>query len=430
MYSIRLRGIYATALAALVLHHRWRVVQPTPELQPYLATDDRFAPFDLDIQSRPDKHGITAIGAPEPLDALKELFFAELLDVICVPALVEPGAIYLGIVHKRRAQGYEIDLGELTGFLPQTELARPLRRGEAIPVQIKELASPHPLVTTHLSVAGQFVVLSQEPGVGISKEITDPQERERLLALGQRSCTNGWGVIWRTSAYRRDSHELVREVKRLQRELPKLSDHPEEGIPGKLLPGQSALLVEFPGASKQALDQWRARLIPTELGYHAQQIAPITRNLAQGDPIAVEHVKVQGDLIVLTGRVVSASPQHITVRRDIKSPGLYDGLALPKEPGDYAVTEFRRNTWHYETRYYSCDGRLKGIYININTPIEIYSDRVRYIDLELDVVQRPGEPAQIIDEMEFLRIAPYVSRGALERARASAADCARLLDRV
>ncbi len=422
MYSIRLRGIYATSLAALALEHGWRVVQPPEELQSRVRSEDRFAPFDLEVRDRDDHQGVVVLGDTASVAAFRELLFAELPDVICVPALAELGAIYLGIVHKRRALGYEIDLGNFMGFLPKTELTHPLKKGEAIRVQIKEIAHAQPIVTTQLSLAGRFVVLSQEQGVGVSKEITDLQERERLLALGRKFCANGWGVIWRTSAYQKDLRDLKSEIEILQRELPTLEGHPEEGIPGKLRPGQMTLICEFPGSSKHVLDQWRAHFVPTEPGYHQSQVEQGNQNQPSvGQSVFIEHVKVPSELSVLMrGRVIAITPTSITVRREIKGMGLYDGLNIPKELGDYAVTEFHRGAWHYETRYYSRDGLLKGIYVNINTPIEIYADRVRYVDLEIDIVRSPSERAQIIDEPKLEQLAQYVSPNLVQRARAVA----------
>ncbi len=430
MYSIRLRGIYAVALAALLREHGWRVVQPPPELQTITEVADRFAPFDLEVKDRDDRQGVIALGTADAVHALKELLFAELPDVICVPAPAELGAIYLGIVSKQRAWGYEIDLGNLRGFLPNVELDRPVKKGQALHVQVKDLAHSQPIVTTKLSVAGRFVVLSQEQGVGISKEITDSEERERLFSLGRKFCANGWGVIWRTSAYRRDIRDLQEEIQRLRHQLSTLESHPDEGIPGKLVAGQTTMMIEFPGASKQTLDRWRACLIPTEPGYHQHcahptgQAQPIV-----GQRIIIEHIKARSELsVTLIGHITHGSPQRLTVRREIKSLGLYDGLDIPKEPGDYALTEFSCGAWHYETRYYARDGALKGVYVNINTPIEFYADRVRYVDLEIDVVQRPGEPAQIIDEHDLQRLAPYVSPQLIRRARTLAAECAQMLN--
>ncbi len=434
MHSIRLRGIYATALAALTRAHGWKVVQPTEELQPYTDPEDRFAPFDLDVRDRDDKQGILAVGAEASLNVLKELFLAELPDAIASPAFTELGAIYLGVVHRKRSWGYEVDLGGMMGFLPQTELTCPLKKGEAIRVQIQDIAHHQPIVTTHLSLAGLFAVLSQENGVGISKEITDSHERKRLLTLGRKCVANGWGVIWRTGACGRDARELQGEIKRLQRELHRLEGHPEEGIPGQLRAGQPTLLFEVPGASKQTLDRWRARLVPTEPGYHQHQVEQarhkrVGASPAIGDTVAIEHVKVSTELsVVMSGLVVEAVPHRLTVRRDIRGKGQYDGLGVPKELGDYALSEFCAGSWKYETRYYTREGRLKGIYVNVNTPIEIYSDRVRYVDLELDVVQRPGEQASIVDEPDLQQTAHLLSPQLLARARAVASECVQLLN--
>lgn len=353
MYSIRLRGIYATALAALTLDHGWKVVQPTEELQPYTDPEARFAPFDLEVRNRDDKQGILTVGAEAPLNVLKELFLTELPDAVAYPASTELGAIYLGVVHKKRSWGYDVDLGGMMGFLPKTELTCPLKKGEAIRVQIQDVAHPQPIVTTQLSLAGLFAVLSQENGVGVSKEITDAHERKRLLTLGRKCVANGWGVIWRT------------------------------------------------GASP-----------------------------ALGDTIAIEHVKVSTELsVVMSGLVVETAPQRVTVRREIRGQGQYDGLGVPKELGDYALSEFCAGSWKYETRYYTREGQVKGIYANVNTPIEIYSDRVRYLDLELDVVQRPGEQASIVDEPDLQHVAHLLSPGVLARARAVAAECVQLLNK-
>jgi Ribonuclease G/E len=103
----------------------------------------------------------------------------------------------------------------------------------------------------------------------------------------------------------------------------------------------------------------------------------------------------------------------VELEREIKSPGLYDGLGVAKEPGDRAVTEFVPGRWWYKTRYLSPSGELKGEYYNINTPIEIYPDRIRYVDLELDLVRLPGGEMRLIDEAELDRA---LAKGWGERA--------------
>ena len=57
------------------------------------------------------------------------------------------------------------------------------------------------------------------------------------------------------------------------------------------------------------------------------------------------------------------------------------------------------------TDYYSREGHLKGTYVNINTGVEVYPSngnspgKIRYVDLEIDVVKAPTtEKTRIIDQ--------------------------------
>jgi predicted RNA-binding protein associated with RNAse of E/G family len=62
-----------------------------------------------------------------------------------------------------------------------------------------------------------------------------------------------------------------------------------------------------------------------------------------------------------------------------------------------AASETRSGEYFIETRYYSHKGKLKGTYFNINTPVEVYTSEVRYIDLELDVVLFPDGSYKLLD---------------------------------
>ena len=56
--------------------------------------------------------------------------------------------------------------------------------------------------------------------------------------------------------------------------------------------------------------------------------------------------------------------------------------------------------------YFSKDNQSKGIYWNINTPIELYIDpfRLQYVDLEIDLVKRKNGEIQILDEEKLERV--------------------------
>lgn len=54
---------------------------------------------------------------------------------------------------------------------------------------------------------------------------------------------------------------------------------------------------------------------------------------------------------------------------------------------------------------YEPDGRLRELYADISSPVELLNGEIRYIDHELDVSQYTGEKAQIIDQDEFAEAA-------------------------
>jgi len=80
--------------------------------------------------------------------------------------------------------------------------------------------------------------------------------------------------------------------------------------------------------------------------------------------------------------------------------GIYDGLNVKKEEGDYDIVEFDSRKWYQIHRYYNKDGKLKGIYVNISTPPELLRGKLRYLDLEVDVV-KVGDEVRIIDLEEL-----------------------------
>lgn len=185
--------------------------------------------------------------------------------------------------------------------------------------------------------------------------------------------------------------------------------------------------IEFPGATKAVLDGLRARVLPTMRNHHRLRIiaseyldliereverAPHRQNrlerefmnrflyqpLKKHGMVLLEHVKPEGEILKLReGEIVSLGEGKLIVRR-LFQQGRYDGLDLAIEPGDYGITEVIEDAWSLRHRYFSKGGELRGEYSNINTPIELYPDRIRYVDLHVDVVRRGKEAPKIIDQ--------------------------------
>ena len=123
--------------------------------------------------------------------------------------------------------------------------------------------------------------------------------------------------------------------------------------------------------------------------------------------LSIFHQKLTGKTIKLTPGSVhsvefdSGRPSLIVLKRKLRESGLYDGLNTPIEMGDYAISKYAIGSWYYISTYYSKKNELKGRYYNINTPIELSHQGIRYIDLEIDVVENMLGERKIIDQ-EYL----------------------------
>jgi len=202
--------------------------------------------------------------------------------------------------------------------------------------------------------------------------------------------------------------------------------------PATLLEGSHHVDVEFPALSKKKLDEIRGSVAPTLEGHHYYKTCEVNISSAldmaekllekggpreeveellkqtimagypvQGSAISIEHVKLDGKVFHLGKALIEAFNSHESVirfRRVFEKKGIYDGLKTEKEPGDYAVTEAKIGEWHFKTEYFSKDGRYKGTYINLNTPIELYPHGIRYVDLEVDVCIWPNGRVAKLDE--------------------------------
>lgn len=189
--------------------------------------------------------------------------------------------------------------------------------------------------------------------------------------------------------------------------------------------------VEFPSLSKSRLDELRSRVVPTLSRHHfyraaggefASAVAMAEKLLEAGrsreevesllketverlypveaDRVGVQHVKLNGTVLELGLGVIESydeAESTLRLRRSLRPGGLLDGLGLAKQTGDYAVTELKLGAWSLRTKYYSKGGCLKGSYLNVNTPVELYPAAVRYVDLELDVVVTPDGQVEVLD---------------------------------
>jgi protein associated with RNAse G/E len=214
--------------------------------------------------------------------------------------------------------------------------------------------------------------------------------------------------------------------------------------------------VEFPCLAKYQLDELRSRVVPTLFNHHRLRVIAseyvdliekkeladdpekretLSRDVEKrliwdtyrvGKELEIDHVKLDGRVISLSeGEILQADPGEkiLTLKRKrFKGRGKYDGLNILKAAGDYAITQVKEGDWFYTHNYFRRDGQPIGTYYNINTLVEFYPDRLRYVDLEIDVVCWPDGKIQIIDKEGLNRHwqVGYLSKALKEKAESTA----------
>jgi protein associated with RNAse G/E len=118
----------------------------------------------------------------------------------------------------------------------------------------------------------------------------------------------------------------------------------------------------------------------------------------EGSFVDVEHVKLGGIVFHLGQAIIECiDNERIKYSRIMRSDGYYDGLKVKKEAQDKAESDTKKGDWHIVTKYFSKDGKWKGTYINLNTPVEIYPNAIRYVDLEVDICLLPDGSVRVLD---------------------------------
>ncbi len=446
MIKARIRGIYSQSLTQILLQNHFEIVQPIPEVARRFGLPFRSEIPDVDIWDRSDLQGIVAIAYESILDRLSDVLRRRLGWVITRTPRVAKSSIYRGCVQGRdeKTGQTRIDLGSISGLLPD----RGLRRGEYVMVQVRahDYGRKAPVLSSSITIPGRAAVLLPEPVVRLSTKIKEQDKRRELAQLGRkiREHSDNWGILWRTSAKRLTDEELHNEIDDLldtaQQVYTKFSNIQGAGI---LFEGTSNADIEFPAEVKNALDKTRAKIKPTVNLHHFYKSAGyaplvdfaemiieerpdekkyITSKLEKifnrdmpkkDDPINIEHVKLDGRNIVLSrGRIIDVDQLVFKVRRQFRYTSRKlkilqdypDNVDVPRDEGDYAVTEVVPESMTLVTKYYSREGILKGTYINVNTGVEVYPcvgnspGRVRYIDLEIDIVAPENGEIRIIDQ--------------------------------
>jgi Ribonuclease G/E len=432
----RVRGIYSTALTKLLLENDFEIVQPSAKIKERFHLEENQETPDLTINDRRDRQGIYARGKAESVDIFCSILRSHLDDAVIRRWTFTIGGIYKGLVkHVDSATSVVlVDIGPAIGRISLEEVADV--KSKHVVVQARTgLGRRKPLLTTNITIPSKYAVLTFKHLVKVSKRLLDFKERSRLLQLGEKLVPPNWGILWRRTAANQTAEVLETEVSNLMKEGENVLKKAEQVEPPALLwEGSHLVNVEFPALSKAELDRMRGAVTPTmkkhhyykacggkvssalemaekllKKGYAYKDVEELLKQTVEkeyptiGSLIEIEHVKLDGKVFHL-GRALIQDIHHnsstvsVRLRRNFMKKGVYDGLKTPKEPDDYAVTEVKIGEWHFKTQYFSKHGQLKGTYVNLNTPVELYPYGIRYVDLEVDVCIWPNGRVEKLDE--------------------------------
>ena len=435
MYRVRVRGIYATAIS-LLLHEEGFLLSDVSEvLRSRLRIPESLAPPQVTVKSLDDdKDDVLVIGYPWEAGARVEEALRSSLPYITarrgrLGLYTVVDAVSLGGC-RARIEGLEAVVAS-DDCPPEGEVFR----ATVVKESLEKGSAPR--LRPGASVIGEYVIASA-PGSGtsFSEHIRDRELRTELMLKTIESVDiTRVHVRFRSNAKNAPVDRVVMEASRLAREVLGLSGEKPSGE-GIVRRGEYISILTLASPAKRVLDEYRRRVVTTITWHHSlkaggpeesmivdyseliassgscssdiggEALRFVSERLSTRPKASIRHKLPDGRAYTLGPyRVASVSSGggcvRLTLERTFRSGGVLDGLNVVKRPGDRGVTEVDTCSWITLHTYTSREGKLLGYYANINTPPEISSTGVRYLDLYIDVVRRPGEEPVVIDEEEL-----------------------------
>ncbi|RQG89098.1 DUF402 domain-containing protein [Natrarchaeobius halalkaliphilus] len=472
MTTVRIRGIYATAITRLLEQRGFEIAQASEPIRDRFDESFATAPADVTIDTTRDRQGLELSGVPEEVEAVATALEDVSIDTFRWADDVPRGAVFdAEVVAASGGSGAVVDLGDdRRGYLPYDAVDGYVDDGSRYRLQVHEPAPPwdddRPLVEPTLEARGDLCTLSRDRhGVSAAVRGARGDELVGMTDLLSIDRPEGWGVRWQPPAAEADletmTTALERGVERVRTLEDGLADAPgEPDEPDRLLAPGETEWIWFGRESRFELDDVRRDVETTMPGHHRTKAADraasaavdftesVTASIASDgafpsadsfpfetvarqfgptvdDRLEIGHGKPDGRLVSLgRGEVTDWGPDGtLTLERSMRGGGTYDALDVPKEDGDVAVTKFREGRWWYPTTYRTADGSTKGTYVNVCTPVELFPERIRYVDLYVDVIKRADGTVEVVDgdELEAAVDDGLVSEELSERARSVAA---------
>ncbi|WP_254543207.1 DUF402 domain-containing protein [Halomarina pelagica] len=456
--GVRVRGIYATALTRL-LREDYEVVQASEPIRDRFDDDLPARPAAVAIETTRDRQGVGVSGPAERVAVIAAELREVGVDALSWDDPGPEGAVFDAAVTDTRGGGAVLDLGEREGYLPFDRADGYVETGDAVRVQVRRGEPPWsdraPECATRIEIGNGLARLVR----GASGGASGGGASVDLASLLPTDPPEGWAVRWDERADAADLDALGAALANLDERAGRVDEAlaDEVDAPRRLTDGRATAWVWFGRESRFALDEHRRAVATTMPGHHRTKahasaasaavdfaeavcepggefpFSAVTRQFGprEGDTVALGHGKPDGRLLVLgRGEVTDYDPEGgITVEREMTPGGTYDALGVERRAGDVAVTKLKEGRWWYATVYRGADGERRGTYVNVCTPVELFPDAARYVDLHVDVVKHADGTVERVDddELDEAVAAGQVPEPLAERARRVATAIERAL---
>ncbi|GAA0517026.1 Ribonuclease G or E [Halorubrum aquaticum] len=350
------------------------------------------------------------------------------------------------------ADGEATAKGPVEGYLQYGNVDARIETGDRVRAQVTASAAPwtsrRPELDTELRVGNGLVTV--EPGSETRVDVRDDEAARELAGMTDLlgvEPPDGWRAVWGPAALDADMDTLGAGLERAVADAERLAEavgadvgEDPEGAGIGLLADPSTMRSEplarpnagvwvwFGRESRFALDAVRREVTATMPGHHRVKAGSESASAgvdfaealcdpdpdadfpfaavrdsfgpSEGDRLRLEHGKPDGRLITLGEGDVTAVDDDgsLTVEREMTPGGSYDGLGTRREAGDVAVTSLKEGRWWYPTTYRGSEGSVKGTYVNVCTPVEVFPDAARYVDLHVDVIKHADGTVERVDD--------------------------------
>jgi len=441
------RGIYSTALTKILLDKGFLPGDLSEKILKRLSIEGSLGRSHVDVTLKNDenfKDVIVVTGFQNAVrktysvlkDILKRSFFSKILPLY---------AVFRGRVEKKISRDIclvETPIG--ASGLWRDQFCFPGQETNFTIIGYEnDLKTP--VLREGVYIVGKYMILNDSGVAQYSEHIKDPDVIEELRGLSEIIVKEGFGVKWRSSAKNIDTTSLLNEYTELKdkyREVKERLDR-ERGL---AYIGEEILFIHVSSEDMKTLDIYRSSVIRTFPGHHVmktystigelidlldemsdlkdqkefmRRLSNILRQKMYETDATLIHRKTFFEKIIYIGpaRILNIFTSdeddvniNLLLHRVIKGEGVYDGLNIPKNMGDHALTFVSTSLRSILHAYFSEDGELKGLYINMNTKPVVIPDidhqrsklrfKIIYNDLFIDGVII-GDEIRIIDDKEF-----------------------------